>query len=394
MWGIRGMCVWGGVGLGEGSRFFATESQRRGTEAFLRFEDDDFVVKEGEEGEVGVAGGEGERGGVVFVGDEEVVGFEDEIWGEFKGDLEGADGDELFEGGAPGGGAGEVEEVEDEAVGLRVEFAVEEAGAGDVEGEVVFGGPADDVGEEVAVVGEVEVGVEAVEVGGEVGDAARICFVDDEGGDGGGGGAHVGEFGRGGGEFGDEGEEDFCVGGDGERLEGAAEGEDVGGVEAGEDGVAMAGGGGFGAVFGAVGVGAEFGGEAEVGVAGGGGAGADAGVGARKSWRLVTGDAEEVGEGAVGARVAVFVVLGGLSGGDERTAVGDEFSDGGELGVGDGAEVGEDENGEIFGFAFDVVEVDGDEGNAGADHGLGEALGGLIAEFSGAVSSEEVIVAL
>ena len=162
-------------------------------------------------------------------------------------------------GGAPGAGAGGVEDVEDEAGVLAVEFAVEEAGALDFEGDGVAGGPAGEVSQEVAVVGEVIEGEAAVEVGGEIGDAGSGGFVEDQAGDLGLGRAHVDDFWWGGGEGGDVGQEYLGGRGDGEGLEGAAEFEDIGFIKASEDGVAFGSDGGLVAALGAVRPGANSG---------------------------------------------------------------------------------------------------------------------------------------
>lgn len=55
-------------------------------------------------------------------------------------DFDGADGDQLFERGAPGGGAGEVDQMDDVFGALAVEVDVDQAGAFDFDGDFVVEG--------------------------------------------------------------------------------------------------------------------------------------------------------------------------------------------------------------------------------------------------------------
>lgn len=101
------------------------------------------------------------------------------------GNIQGADGEEFVDGGTPGGRVGEVDQVEDEAVWLTVKVTVKEAGALDFKRDVFARGPANDVGQEVAMIGEVVDGEASIDIGGEECDSRFSDFTDDKAGDGG-----------------------------------------------------------------------------------------------------------------------------------------------------------------------------------------------------------------
>ncbi len=156
-------------------------------------------------------------------------------WWQVDGGLEGAGGDELINRCAPGNG--QVHDVGNYAAGLGVEVAVEEAVAFETEGDFAGGGPVDEVGEEIGVVGERFQFVAAVDIGGHEG---AVAF-DDETGNGGYGLAHPCGLGGINGEDRNERQGDEGVAVHLEVGEGAAKGDDVGFGETFEDGVARAG---------------------------------------------------------------------------------------------------------------------------------------------------------
>lgn len=89
-----------------------------------------------------------------------------EVFGHADADLQGADRDELIQRLAPGVLIGQIDEMEDEAAGLFVQMTVDETCAFDGERDISVSGPANEVAQEITVVGEVGAAILAVDIGG------------------------------------------------------------------------------------------------------------------------------------------------------------------------------------------------------------------------------------
>src|SRR5690242_14017055 len=77
--------------------------------------------------------------------------------------------------------------------------------------------------------------------------------------------------------------------------------------------------------------------------------------------------AEQIGQCEIPARFAPFVVQAAFSSGKKAASVLDKFSHGGGLRTGHPAKVRQNQRGELGRVAFDVVRVNGEIRNAGAD---------------------------
>ena len=104
--------------------------------------------------------------------------------------------------------------------------------------------------------------------------------------------------------------------------------------------------------------------------------------------------AEEIREREIPSRVPPLVVESRPSGGEERAAALDEALDGRRLRIGEGADVGQDEELQGRTFGIDVVRLDGEIRNSRPHERVHEARVGRIHDITGIVTAEEVGVAL